>query len=624
MTDEGQALDTIAKTATDLAKKMMQEKKEKAAKKKAATPKKDSNAVELINIGQSNYEIFPDEHGIAFAYAKNPGEAIPLQSRRFRGLLVQEFYRVHHEAVGGDAVNSALSVLEADAMDAPRHGLSVRSVMEGDTIYVDLGESMAVITKDGWKVQPYTGPRFRTYKHMLPMEISTYGSNEELREFVKSFYLKEEGDAQCAVAQIGTTYVDIPHPILLLWGDQGGLKSTFMRATRAIIDPSSVPDVRLPNHQDQLIQILAHNGFPCFDNCSEIQDWQADDLCRASTGAGMSKRMLYTDDDDFPYHFRWSIAMNGINWPTTRPDFVQRVNHIEFTQVSEANRREDKEVAAKVAEAVPRLRKVVLDALVIMLQTVGAVREAHKAARPRMADFAVYGEAFCRAVGYAPESFFTRYMLKQVEGSEVALDNNVVAQLILELFGSQSARLKTLNEFKGTSSQLLAILKDINYSVHFCDDRALPESPEGLARQLNRIKIDLKKISGISFQRAPAGGIRWIRLAKDVPTLDNPSPTPQIPKDGLCEYCGKSGPIVLDKEHRYACGKCLKDNEAGRDPSKAEVQEIVCSVEGCGVRLGASGPGSELSIYKVGKKRFCKKHFEEAKARREGKEGQAE
>ncbi len=53
---------------------------------------------------------------------------------------------------------------------------------------------------------------------------------------------------------------------------------------------------------------------------------------------------------------------------------------------------------------------------------------------------------------------------------------------------------------------------------------------------------------------------------------------------------------------------------------KSVIPEIVCSVEECGIKLGQSGPGSELSVYKIGKQRFCKKHYEEKKENKGGEQ----
>ena len=63
-----------------------------------------------------------------------------------------------------------------------------------------------------------------------------------------------------------------------------------------------------------------HNYICYFDNVSEIKEWISDQLCRAVTGSGFSKRELYSDDDDIIYNFRRCIGFNGINLGATKAD----------------------------------------------------------------------------------------------------------------------------------------------------------------------------------------------------------------------------------------------------------------------------------------------------------------
>ena len=106
---------------------------------------------------------------------------------------------------------------------------------------------------------------------------------------------------------------EIPKPVLMLHGEQGSAKSTLQEPIKMLIDPSSIRTVTFPRDINELVQKLMHNYICYFDNVSEIKEWISDQLCRAVTGSGFSKRELYSDDDDIIYNFKRCIRFNGIN-----------------------------------------------------------------------------------------------------------------------------------------------------------------------------------------------------------------------------------------------------------------------------------------------------------------------
>jgi hypothetical protein len=79
-------------------------------------------------------------------------------------------------------------------------------------------------------------------------------------------------------------------------------------------------------------------------NVSNIGDWISDQLCRAVTGGGFSKRELYTDDDDIIYNFKRCIGFNGINLAATKLDLLDRGLIIKLERILEERMRKIKDV----------------------------------------------------------------------------------------------------------------------------------------------------------------------------------------------------------------------------------------------------------------------------------------
>ncbi len=112
---------------------------------------------------------------------------------------------------------------------------------------------------------------------------------------------------------ISLFFPDIPKPIQMLYGEQGAAKTSEQEAIKDLVDPSPIPTSTFPRDINELVQKLMHNYVCFFDNISFIPPWISDQLCRAVTGSGFTKRELYSDDNDIIYNFRRCLGFNGIN-----------------------------------------------------------------------------------------------------------------------------------------------------------------------------------------------------------------------------------------------------------------------------------------------------------------------
>ena len=88
-----------------------------------------------------------------------------------------------------------------------------------------------------------------------------------------------------------------PYPVLVLNGEQGSGKSSFMRRCRSLLDPSSPPIQGPPKDEQGLIVTAQNSHLIALDNLSHISPELSDGLCRLSTGGGFAVRALHTDKD---------------------------------------------------------------------------------------------------------------------------------------------------------------------------------------------------------------------------------------------------------------------------------------------------------------------------------------
>ena len=126
------------------------------------------------------------------------------------------------------------------------------------------------------------------------------------------------------------------------------------------------------------------------------------------TGTGISKRRLYTDDDDVVYKFKRAIGVNGINLASVRPDFLDRALVIEVKRIPKDKRRRDEDIKMEFKQLLPEILGWVFDVLVKTLRYRKENPEKIKLKEyPRMADFAESGEIVSRCIGYAENSLLT-------------------------------------------------------------------------------------------------------------------------------------------------------------------------------------------------------------------------
>ena len=136
-----------------------------------------------------------------------------------------------------------------------------------------------------------------------------------------------------------------------------------------------------------------------------MQPWQSDMLCRASTGGGISKRRLYTDDAEVVLSFRRCMVLNGIQPGVTRPDLLDRTIPFHLERMEAGQRKEEGKFWADFEEARPWLRAM----FSVLAKAMCLYPNVHLSALPRMADFCRWGYAVAEALGKKGAAFLQAY-----------------------------------------------------------------------------------------------------------------------------------------------------------------------------------------------------------------------
>ena len=405
-----------------------------------------------------------------------------------------------------EAIKNTIAVLEGRASFAgPLHKIHNRFAWNNNDLWYDLTNEawQAIkINSQGWEIIDNPPILFKRYSHNRPQIIPAINGDAQLILNYVNIQDKQQ-QLLLMVFLISCFIPDIAHVVLVIFGSQGSAKSTLSKLLRRIIDPSVIEVSSIPDTHKELVQTLAHHAFLFFDNVSYISETTSDILCKAVTGSGFPKRELYSDDEDVIYSFKRCIGINGINLMGTRPDLLERSLLLELHRIDPNNRKQEKELMIGFEKEIPLILGGVLDVLVKAIQIKSSVQIK---SLPRMADFAVWGCAISRALGYTESDFLDAYHVNISKQTETVLNENIVATAIMSFMDER-------NSWTGTATGLLGELtnhaKFQNIDTY---EKYWPKASNTLARRLNELKVNLKEV-GIHYMSIP-GNTREIILKK--------------------------------------------------------------------------------------------------------------
>ena len=516
--------------------------------------------------------LFHTPDGSAFADLDINGhrETWLIRSKGFRRWLARRYFEATHGAPSAEAVQAALSVIEAQAhFDSPMRVVHVRVGELDGRLYLDLGNEtwQAVeVDADGWRVMATPPVRFRRASGMQPLPTPVSGGSiAALRAYLN---VRSETDFVLMVAWLLACLRHRgPCPVLVLSGEQGSAKSTFSAILRALIDPSSAPLRALPREDRDLFIAARNSHVLAFDKVSGLPAWISDTLCRLASGGGFAVRQLYTDQEEVLFDAARPIILNGIEDIVTRPDLADRAVFLTLEPIPEARRRPEAALWAAFEQERPRILGVLLDAVAHGLSQ---LPHTYLEKLPRMADFVVWATA-CETALWTPGTFGSAYCGNRDEVVEGVIDADPIAAAVRTIMSTRS-------QWTGTASDLFGALAEFA-EERVTQSKAWPESPRALAGRLRRAATFLRKVGiDIRFEREGRARTRTIRIIQTPDAVSSdctgaPSSAPSAPS------AAGSTPL-----HNGFSARSRRTNYAPVDDADANIQ-----TQSAREKMGANG-----------------------------------
>jgi hypothetical protein len=417
-------------------------------------PIEEDPSTELIVIAKRHTDLWHSQLAVGYASFERDGhfEHHLVSSREFKDWLADRYGENHKREIDGELVpiypkqedqREAQFAIEAYARRGEEKEPKIRVIAEGNDLWIDRGDqdwSGIRVNADGWKVDAPLVPPLVRGKGMRALPLPRLGGRiDDLRPFVN---LPSE-DFVLFCGTIATIFNAFGHYLtVILCGPPGSGKTTATRVIRALTDPHAIRSKRFSSVRD-LMHSQTH--LVALENVSRISPELSDAICALNTATEYEERKYYSQGEQWTAGHHSPVIINGV--PSNladRTDLADRTVTFAFDYLGENVRSEDV-FWRKFDEASPRLLGVILDGLVGAMKvrqdfggdTDAAAEVLLDGWRPRFVDAVVWGEAACRAMGFAPGQFVTAYKNSRDAGKRWIGENNSVCIGIRKLIAKE-------------------------------------------------------------------------------------------------------------------------------------------------------------------------------------------
>lgn len=379
---------------------------------------------------------------------------------------------------------SANAIFRGDSCE-----LNSRVANHDGCIWYDLGRSVVRISPEGWKIVTNPPNIFKRYSQgRAQVTPKMGGSYWDLHSF---FFIAPEQKLLFACWVLAAFIPGIPHPALVLHGNQGAAKSSTMKALLKLIDPSLNEDAQTED-ESQLLLNASHRHVLPLDNLSIVSPRMSDLLCKIITGSGRVRRKLFSDEDEVINQLQNVVMMNGINIPASRPDLLDRCITVNLQRIPSELRLDEKTLREEFDK---RLPFILGECFTLVSKAMALYPEIQLTKLYRLADFTKWGAAFAEALGYSKNEFMDSYQRNQNELTEESLLASPLGRAIKYYMGDNEV-------LEGTPTSILNKLNEIAFEAGV-NPRDLPENAYSFGRQFNSVQTNLEQCGmQIDFKRS--------------------------------------------------------------------------------------------------------------------------
>ena len=275
---------------------------------------------------------------------------------------------------------------------------------------------------------------------------------------------------------------DARYVFLVINGDQGTGKSTLTKMIVNLIDPSISPIKSIPKSQKDLAVVLSNAHVVAFDNMRNFNANMSDALCKASTGASIEERALYTNNGIATTYLHGAIIFNGIHSIQNHPDFTERCLTIYTKNISRETRKDDREIEAEFEADIPQILRGLYELIAKIFDNLDKVPKHYP---ERMTAFCKWLSAMELALDMPKDELLSRYSKSLRDSKLDSLMENLLAATLVKFAETQPE-----GKWSGTPAKLLEALEEtIDPRTRY--SREWPANPISLGKKIHALKASL-------------------------------------------------------------------------------------------------------------------------------------
>jgi hypothetical protein len=429
-------------------------------------------------------------------------EIYGLRSAAFRDWLVDRYVVYRPEPPSQWVIRRVVGLLEARARfirELPEVFIRVgRDGSDaGSGYFLDLGDDSgkAIEVRDeGWILVDRPSVHFRRPAGLLPLPTPDRGGSIQL---LRPFVNLSEADFRLLITWLTAVLRPVgPYPILALYGEQASAKSTLAKVVRLLVDPHTCVALNVPSSARDMMATAVNGRLLAYDNISSIPRWLSDALCQLVFGGAVSGRALYTNDERSFIYAQRPVLLSGIEDFVRWADLQDRTVFMHLPPLERNRRRAEQEFWSAFEADRPRILGALLDAIAGGLRELPSVRLAEL---PRMADYAIWGEAVGRGLGWAAGTSLAAYNDNRNDATLADLLDSPLASALLEVGRGAHC--------SGSPADLHAELTEV-VSKSVTASAGWPKGVQKFGQELRRLAPQLR-LHGINvqFERRHAGRV---------------------------------------------------------------------------------------------------------------------
>ena len=461
--------------------------------KKMTDATKDSD--KAFNLLSENVEFFRDKSNgnLVAVYEENKKRTWAYVDIKFLIRVITKLYLTQYNTTlsNSNAYNAAAAVMSIADSCNKSCIISNRICKYCNSIYYNLDNkyTVSILTK-GIKLF-YTDSLdiLFTNNNNLPQVMPTFDREpSDFPSIIKDIFNIDDEYAFLFSMYIITALIpDINHPILCLTGDYGSGKSTAMYFLSKIISPTKKSLFTLNSNINDLVSTLSNNYFVAFDNIRKITPEVADILCQAVTGGSLSKRKLYSDNDEVSIDLHSLVCLNGYAINIEYPDLADRCIVISLKRIEAIHRRTETEIKENFNKMLPELLGT---AFKIISKALRNIKNVEINELPRMADFSKWGYVIAEVI----HKGFGKKFLKEYNKNLLDSRKNIAMQNCT--IYAVSLFMQDKNHWKGSMSELYISLVNAIKSDTLSKNlpASFPKTASALSRAINKYKYELNSI----------------------------------------------------------------------------------------------------------------------------------